>query len=318
MSLAACLLAYSVVVAVLGPPVLARATRGGASPRVGMLVWVAAMGSVVLAWVLAGFLLSADLVRGWGQLDRLLAGCFATLQGAAFGGHGGFLQAVVAVLTATSVLALTVLAGRVGAGVGHARADSRRHAEAAVLAARGAPRGPGGSVVVDVAQRSVYCLAGRPPTIVITSGALAVLADDELAAVLDHEQAHLAGRHHQLLGLTRALARALPGVRLFTGGAAELARLAEMCADDAAAQRNGPDTVVRAVLALAAPGLVSAPAPALGAAGVGVADRVERLLFPPAAAHVRFTAIMGGLLAGPVIAAALVVTQSPLCVTPLG
>lgn len=317
MSLAACLLAYSMVVAVLGPPLLARATRTGATPRLGMIAWAAAMGSIVLSWALAGFVLTADLVRGWGRLDRLLAGCFATLQAAAVGGYGGFLQAVLAVVTATSVLALAVLAARVGAGVRRARVHSRRHAEAAVLAARGAARGPGGSVVVEVAQRSVYCLAGRPSTIVITSGALAALADDQLAAVLDHEQAHLAGRHHQLLGLARALARTLPGMRLFTDGAAELARLAEMRADDDAAQRHGADTVVGALLALAAPGLVSAPAPALGAAGVGVADRVERLLFPPASARFRHTAILAGLVVGPVVATALVITQSPLCITAL-
>lgn len=316
MSLAACLLAYSMVVAVLGPPLLARATRTGAAPRLGMIAWSAAMGSMVLSWALAGVLLAADLMRGWGQLDRLLAGCFATLQAAAVGGYGGFLQAVLAVVTATTVLALAVLAARVGAGVRRARVNSRRHAEAAVLAARGAARGPGGSVVVEVEQPSVYCLAGRPATIVITSGALAALADDQLAAVLDHERAHLAGRHHQLLGLARALARTLPGMRLFTEGAAELARLAEMRADDVAARRHGGDTVVGALLALAAPGLV--PAPALGAAGSGVADRVERLLFPPAAARVRLAAILAGLLIAPAITAALVITQSPLCITTLG
>ncbi len=317
MSLAACLLAYSMVVAVLGPPLLAWATRSGAAPRLGLIAWGAAMGSVVLSWAFAGILLTADLVRGLGRLDRLLAGCFATLQAAAVGGYGWFLQAVIAVVTASSVLALAVLAVRVCAGVRRARVHSRRHAEAAVLAARGAARGPGGAVVVEVEQRSVYCLAGRPATIVITTGALAALTDDQLAAVLDHEHAHLAGRHHQLLGLARALARTLPGMRLFTEGAVELARLAEMRADDAAAQRHGGDTVVGALLALAAPGLVSAPEPALAAAGVGVADRVERLLFPPASARFQITAILAGLLVGPVIAAALVITQSPLCITAL-
>lgn len=318
MSLAACLLAYSMVVAVLGPPLLARASGTGAAPRLGMIAWASAMGSVGLSWALAAVLLTTDLVRGRGQLDRLLAGCFTALQAAAGGGYGGIWQAVLAVLTATSVLALTVLAARVGAGVRRARVHSRWHAESVVLAARGAARGPGGSVVLQVAQRSVYCLAGRPATIVVTSGALAALTGDQLAAVLDHERAHLVGRHHQLLGLVRALARALPGMRLCTEGAAGLARLVEMRADDVAAQRHGGDTVAGALLALAAPGLVSAPAPALGAAGVGVADRVERLLFPPASAHVRLVVILGGLLVGPVVAAALVLTQSSMCVPALG
>lgn len=315
MSLAACLLAYSMVVAVLGPPLLARATRGGAAPRAGMTAWAAAMVSVVLSWALAAVLLVADLLRAWGQIDRLLAGCFATLRAAVVGGHGGIIQGGLAVLIGSTTLALAVLAVRIGVRVGRARVHSRRHAESAVLAARGAPRGPGGAVVIDVEQPAVYCLAGRPATIVITSGALAALEMDQLAAVMVHERAHLAGRHHQLLGLARALATTLPGMRLFTDGAAELARLAEMRADDAAAQRHGPDTVVGALLALAAPGLL--PAAALGAAGLGVADRVERLLFPPPSARIPLAAILAGLLVGPVITATLVITRSPLCITAL-
>lgn len=318
MSLAACLLAYSMVVAVLGPPLLARATRSGAAPRAGMIAWAAAMGSVVVSWALAAVLLVADLMRAWGHVDRLLAGCFAALRAAAAGGHGGFLQAALAAVTAASVLALAVLAIRIGVRLHRARVHTRCHAETAVLAARGAARGPGGAVVVDAEQPSVYCLAGRPATIVITSGALTALDEAQLAAVLVHERAHLSGHHHQLLALGRALAKTLPGMRLFTEGSAELARLAEMRADDAAAHRHGPDTVVGALLALAAPGLVPTPAPALGAAGLGVADRVERLLFPPASARIRLAAILGGLVLGPVIAAALVITQSPLCITALG
>lgn len=316
MSLAACLLAYSMVVAVLGPPLLARATRSGGAPRLGMTAWAAAMASVVVSWMLAAVLLTADVVRGWGQVDRLLAGCVAILRAAAVGGHGGFAQAVLAVLAAATILALAVPAARMGLSVRRSRRQTRWHAETAVLAARGAARGPGGAVVVDAHQRSVYCLPGRPATIVITTGALAALDEVQLAAVLVHERAHLVGRHHQLLGLARALAKTLPGMRLFTEGAAELARLAEMRADDAAARRHGPDIVVGALLALAAPGLV--PKPALGAAALGVADRVERLLFPPAATRIQLTATLAGLLIGPAIVTALVITQSPLCITALG
>lgn len=316
MSLAACLLAYSMVVAVLGPPLLTRATRSGAAPRVGMTAWAAAMGSVVVSWALAAALLAADLVRARGEVDRLLARCFVTLRTAALGGLGGFLQAVIATVAAATVLALAVLAVRIGVGVRRSHRHTYRHAESAVLAARGAARGPGGTVVIDAEQPGVYCVAGRPAVIVITSGALAALDDDQLAAVLVHERAHLSGRHHQLLGLARALARTLPGMLLFTEGAVELARLAEMRADDAAAHRHGPDTVVGALLALAAPGL-QVPVPALGAAGPGVADRVERLLFPPAAARIRLAAILVGLLVGPVTTVALVITRSPLCGTAL-
>jgi hypothetical protein len=115
------------------------------------------------------------------------------------------------------------------------------------------------------------------------------------------------------------LARILPGSRLFTQGATEVARLAELSADDAAARRHGRDTVVDALLALCEPN-PSAPSPlrvpGLGVTGVGVADRVERLLFPlnPARARLAQAAAARALLLGPTMMAVLIFTQSPLCV----
>lgn len=113
----------------------------------------------------------------------------------------------------------------------------------------------------------------------ITRAALTTLNDAQLGAVLAHERAHLHGRHHLLLALTGALAKILPGSRLFTDGA-EIARLVEMCADDFAARRHGGDTVVDALVALTigTPKGAAAPAAALGAAGIGVADRVELIM----------------------------------------
>jgi Zn-dependent protease with chaperone function len=55
---------------------------------------------------------------------------------------------------------------------------------------------------VAVAWILLYCVPGRLPTIVVTTGALAVLEPEQLAAVLAHERAHLAGRHHLLLAVT--------------------------------------------------------------------------------------------------------------------
>jgi Zn-dependent protease with chaperone function len=106
-------------------------------------------------------------------------------------------------------------------------------------------------------------VTGRPHTIVITSAALAALDETQLGAVLCHERAHLAGRHHQLLAFTRALAAILPRIELFTTGAGEVARLLEMCADDTAARTHGAPTVLGALLALC--GAASIPAGALGA-----------------------------------------------------
>ena len=319
MSLAVCLLAYSLVVLVFAPPLLRQVTHEGAVPRLGIAAWLAAMASVLGAWLAVAVLLVVELTRSWGHLDELLAGCFAALRALAQQGHGGLVRASLAALATLTVVAFARLATRLLATVRHGRVHTRRHAEAAILAARGGRPGPGGSLIVDDERRGVYCLAGRPPTIVITRAALTALNDAQLAAVLAHERAHLHGRHHLLLTFTGALAKILPGSRLFTEGAAEIARLVEMCADDVAARRHGGDTVVDALVALTlgTPKGAAAPAAALGAAGVGVADRVQRLLFPPNTTRAWFaqTLTVGLLLLGPIVAAELIMTQSSLCLS---
>jgi hypothetical protein len=114
---------------------------------------------------------------------------------------------------------------------------------------------------------------------VLTSGALAVLDRAQLGAVLAHERAHLAGRHHLLISLSRGLAASFPGVPVFTRGPAEVARLAELCADDAAARRTGRPALVAALLAMGTGTAV--PAPALAVTSGVVTARVHRLLDPP-------------------------------------
>jgi Zn-dependent protease with chaperone function len=114
---------------------------------------------------------------------------------------------------------------------------------------------------------------------VLTSGALAVLDPAQLTAVLAHERAHLAGRHHLLIALSRGLAAGFPAVPLFTQGQQEVARLAEMCADDAAARRSGRPTLIAALLAMGTG--TAGPAAALAATAGAVTARVQRLLEPP-------------------------------------
>jgi len=140
--------------------------------------------------------------------------------------------------------------------------------------------------VLNAAQPAAYCVPGRPAAIVLTSAALAVLDPGQLNAVLAHERAHLAGRHHLLIALTRALAATFPGVPLFTRAPAEVARLAEMCADDAAARRSSRPTLIAALLAMGTGTAV--PAAALAATTCAVSARVQRLLEPaPPARHAR-------------------------------
>ena len=163
---------------------------------------------------------------------------------------------------------MILLGWRYGRSLRRASVRTRAHAEAARITGRPV-EGGNAAFVLDATRPAVYCVPGRPPTIVLTTGALAILDPGQLTAVLAHERAHLAGRHHLLLAVTRSLATAAPVVPLFARGTGEVARLAEMRADDVAARRGGRRTLLAALLAMGA-GTAAAQAPA------GVAGRHRR------------------------------------------
>jgi len=278
-------LGYALVVAWCLPALLTRLTAAGLSARLGLAAWLAAMVSVLASLLAAIQYLFTAAVAGWPQLAeavcRSVAGgaCTTVVYRSAAFELGLGLAAV------TAALALAVLAWRYGRSVQRAQRRTRAHAEAARITGRRLP-GAGAAVVLNAAQPAAYCVPGRPAAIVLTSAALAVLDPGQLNAVLAHERAHLAGRHHLLIALTRALAATFPGVPLFTRAPAEVARMAEMCADDAAARRSSRPTLIAALLAMGTGTAV--PAAALAATTCAVSARVQRLLEPaPPARHAR-------------------------------
>jgi Zn-dependent protease with chaperone function len=271
-------LGYAVVVAWCVPVVLARLTADGISARLGLVAWLTAMASVLAcAMAAVQFLVNAAIVN-WPWLAeavcRSMTGraCAAAVYRSAVFELGLSVVAVIAALTAAT------LALRYGRRVRRAQRQTRAHADAARITGRSLS-GTGRAVVLDDPQPAAYCVPGRPAMIVLTSGAVAVLDAAQLSAVLAHERAHLAGRHHVLLTLTRGLASSFPALRLFATGPAEVARLAEMCADDAAARRCGRPTLLAALLTMGTGQPV--PTAALAATGGAVAARVQRLIDPP-------------------------------------
>jgi Zn-dependent protease with chaperone function len=271
---------YTLAVAWSVPVLLSRLTRHGISARLGLAAWLTAMASALASAGAAVALLAGAAIAGLPRLAyavcRSVAGRACTpvvYRSAAFEVPLG-VAAIVATLTAA------VLAWRYGRALLRAGRRTRAHAEAARITGRRLPvKGGGATVVLDAPQPAAYCVPGRPAAIVLTSGALGVLDRDQLGAVLAHEQAHLAGRHHLLISLSRGLAAGFPGVPLFTRGPAEVARLAELCADDAAARRTGRPALVAALLAMGTGAAV--PAPALAVTSGVVTARVHRLLDPP-------------------------------------
>jgi beta-lactamase regulating signal transducer with metallopeptidase domain len=244
------------------------------------------MASALASAAMALQLLVGAAVAGWSGLAEVVCRSVAGGSCAPAVYRSAIFELPLAGAAVAAALTAAALVWRYGRKVQRAQRQTRAHAEVARVTGHQLP-GAGGAVVLDVPQPAAYCVPGRPATIVLTSGALAVLDRAQLTAVLAHERAHLAGRHHLLIVLTRALAACLPAVPLFTDGPAEVARLAEMCADDDAARRTARRTLLAALLAMGTGTAV--PAAALAATGCATMARVQRLMEPPGRArHARY------------------------------
>ncbi|MBF6289747.1 M56 family metallopeptidase [Nocardia farcinica] len=299
MSVALCLLAYTVVVAVLAPPLLLRTAGDGQHPRLGLVAWLSAIVSVLLSWAVAVVFLGVDVVRDLLADQHLDLGRFRQLHDAAAGSYGTAVQVGLWTLAGLAVLAAVVAVWRLCRSLVRARSVTHQHAQAARMVGRRHDRH--NAVVLDHPEPAAYSVAGNPHTIVLTQGIVATLDEEQLAAVMAHERAHLRGRHHVLLAFTRALASVFPRIELFATGAAQVARLTEMIADDAAAAIYGPITVCEALVTLAdSHGMAT-----VAATEVGLVDRVRRLAEPPSPTRmnrVAASAAIAAVILGPMIA----------------
>jgi Zn-dependent protease with chaperone function len=279
------MLGYAGALAWLGPAPLARLTASGVNARLGLAVWLVAVLSALASALIAVSFLVRAAVAGW----PTFAG---TICRSVYGGtcppqvyRSAIFELSLASVSTLAVLILITLSWRYGRTVHLSRQRARDHAQAARITGRQFPAAGipplSTAVVLEAPQPAVYCVPGRPATIVLTTGALAVLELAQLLAVLAHERAHLAGRHHLLITLGRAMRAGRPGVPLFTRGAEEVARLAEMRADDVAARRSGRDTLLQALIAMGTGRPLPTPSASLAATGGVVSARVGRLLDPP-------------------------------------
>lgn len=115
----------------------------------------------------------------------------------------------------------------------------------------GSHRRSGGVDVVSLPTDEVvaYAVPGRPGQIVISSRLSGALAADELAAVVDHERAHLRHRHHALLRLAADLDARVPEVGFVRRSTGVLRLAVERWADeDAAAVTPAGRSAVRRAL----------------------------------------------------------------------
>ena len=134
---------------------------------------------------------------------------------------------------------------------------------------------------MEHSQPAAYCVAGRHPTVILTTGAVQALHPGQLDAVLAHERAHLTGRHHRLLAVARIGRQVLPFLPLMRDTEEQVARLVELHADDAATRAHDP-AVARHRPGPARHGGQSGVGPGRGCHRLGAAD-------PPAPGPLRAT-----------------------------
>ncbi|MYW34522.1 M56 family metallopeptidase [Streptomyces sp. SID2119] len=286
MNAAPAFLGYAAAVGVLAPRLLLRSGWPQRAPLLAVAVWFALAASFSVCVQLA----AAHLATPGAHLHGILYSCRAAL-GLGGGPDGG---------TGPSwgLVALTLLlAAHLSGFAFHAvRAYAARARHRDVLDKVGRPSARLRATVVEHAEPAAYCLPGRRPRVVVSSGAVDALSHDELGAVVEHERAHIHGRHHLVLAAAHAFAWIFPGLPLARHLREQIPLLLEMAADDRALRRSPQNALATAMFTLASG---RAPRGALAVGGETVLIRLKRVLVPQRSAHpaLRCTVGTGALMA---------------------
>lgn len=296
MNAAPVLLGYTAVVGFLAPRLLLRAAWPHRAPALAAAVWQALMAAFAIGAALAAYNLAMPAEHLHAGLVGLLHSC---------GLHVGPGEPDPATADRLGVALPAALGPALLASfafhVVRARRARTRHREALDLVGRHAPRL--GATVLPYGIPAAYCLPGRRPRVVVSDAALRDLTPEQLAAVLEHERGHIAGRHHLALAAAEAFHSVFRRLPLARHGRQQTALLLEMAADDRALRHHSGEALATAMYEM-----VSARVPrgAFAAGGQTVVIRVKRALGPRHAPH--------PVLRGSVAAVAASVPLLPLIV----
>ncbi|MFD5141724.1 M56 family metallopeptidase [Streptomyces sp. NPDC058401] len=259
----------AVCTGLLCPGPLARARWAGQAPRLAVAAWGLLAATFTAAVALGALLLflpyenvhrlghHATACLAWSGQD--CAAAAATMDRWALGAAIG----VLALPTAAFCRELL-----------HARRRRGRHAHGLRLIGR---TDPGlRATVIPHGAPAVYCLPGRDAQIVVTTGAMDILSTAQLAAALRHERAHIAGRHHVVIGAVTGFGRVFRGLSLARQATAQVPLLLEMAADDRALRHCAREVLATALYSMASARVTDQSAFAAG--GPSVALRITRIL----------------------------------------
>jgi len=241
------LLLGALLVAAHGHRALLRLTRSHlVDPQVTMVAWAVTLLSVVVTTIAGVIFLALPGHGGLGALLGRLSSCWAALRHGALPSWEEFSALAGALLLAGIGARLWTVAMR-QTKVRRSRREQYRFLVALVTTeSRESPR----VVWLDHPQPIAFSLAGGSGLIVASKGLRQQLGPLPLAATLEHERAHLRGRHQLLLDVVDATAAALPITPLFRTAPAALRELVELAADDAAVRRFGCAAVGEALRTL--------------------------------------------------------------------
>ncbi|MFC7908206.1 M56 family metallopeptidase [Streptomyces nigra] len=278
MNAAPVLVGYTAAVGLVAPRLLLRAAWPHRAPALAAAVWHALMVAFVIGAALAAYNLAMPTEHLHAGLVGLLHSC---------GLHVGpgepdpaTADRLAIALPATIGVAL---AASFASHVVRARRARTRHREAVDLVGRHSARLRATVLPYDVP--AVYCLPGRRPRVVISDAAVRELTSEQLAAVLEHEQGHIAGRHHLALAAAEAFHSVFRLLPLARHGREQTALLLEMVADDRALRRHSSEALATAMYEMAA---ARTPKGAFAAGGQTVLIRLKRVLGPRHAPHPAF------------------------------
>ncbi|MGC7098216.1 M56 family metallopeptidase [Amycolatopsis lurida] len=215
-------------------------------PVLVIVAWLASMAAVVLTAAAGVLLLFLPEHGPAGALLAAVHHCWSALRHGASPGT----EELAGVFGVAVLLVLVVRVGLRAWQGGRKRSKaSAEHLAVLRLAAR-QETGTPGLLWLPHDRPLAFSLSGKPGVVVATEGLTRHLSQPGVDAVLAHERAHLAGRHHLVLAAAEALRSGLPFVPLFRQAPAALRELAELAADTSAIARHGAAAVHEALCAI--------------------------------------------------------------------
>ncbi|MGW2519644.1 M56 family metallopeptidase [Streptomyces sp. NPDC001617] len=296
MNAAVALVGYTAAVGVVVPRLLLRTSWPHRAPALAAAVWHALAVSFSIAAALTAATLAMPTEHLHAGLVGLLHNC--GLSTSATGPDPDMADRLAVGIPAAIGIAL---AGTFAFHVVRAHRQRTQHREALDLVGRHSARLC--ATILPYNTPAAYCLPGRRPRIVISDAAVRHLTPEQLDAVLEHEQAHIAGRHHLVLAAIEAFHSVFRWVPLARHAREQTALLLEMIADDRALRSHSHEVLATAMYEMAA---ARTPKGALAAGGPNALIRLKRILGPREAPH--------PVLWGSVAAAAMAVPLLPLLV----